>query len=101
MGYCGLQHFPDIDGQSEVEIAYRLIRRFWGQGFATEAVCAVRDFAFDSLKLSRLIAMIDPHNGASIRVAEKAEMIHEKDVMFEGYNHPDRVYVVERQVAER
>lgn len=93
IGYCGLFYFPDICGQAEVEIGYRLARRFWGHGYATEAVCAVRDYAFDALGISRLIAMIDPGNSASINVAEKAEFSYEKDVMLPGYTHSDRVYV--------
>jgi [ribosomal protein S5]-alanine N-acetyltransferase len=92
IGYCGLFFFPDLEGQPEVEIGYRLARASWGQGYATEAAQAVRDFAFESLCLKRLVALIDPHNSASIRVAEKIGMRYEKDVMFEGYTHPDRVY---------
>lgn len=97
IGYCGLFFFPDINGQQEVEIGYRLARAAWGQGYATEAAGAVRDFAFNVLGLKRLIAMIDPSNTASIRVAEKIGMHYEKDVMFEGYTHPDHVYVVTRE----
>ncbi len=96
MGYCGLFYFPDACGQPEIEIGYRLARAFWGQGYATEAVLAVRDYGFNILRLPRLIAMIDPQNAASIRVAEKVGMHDEKDVMFEGYTHPDRVYVMAR-----
>lgn len=94
IGYCGLFFFPDVAGQPEVEIGYRLARSAWGQGYATEAARAVRDFAFGTLGLTRLIAMIDPANVASIRVAEKIGMQYEKEVMFEGYTHPDHVYVV-------
>jgi len=97
MGYCGLFYFPDVCGQPEMEIGYRLARPYWGVGYATEAARAVRDYAFDTLHLPRLIAMIDPQNVASIRVAEKLGMHYEKDVMFEGYTHPDHVYVVERK----
>jgi RimJ/RimL family protein N-acetyltransferase len=96
IGYCGLFYFPDINGQPEIEIGYRLAREAWGQGYATEAVLAVRDLAFDSLGLTRLIAMVDPDNAASIRVAEKAGMTYEQDVVFQGYTHPDRVYSVGR-----
>ena len=96
MGYCGLFFFPDIDGQAEVEIGYRLARAVWGKGYATEAAQAVRNFAFTTLDIKRLIAMIDPSNIASIRVAKKIGMHYEKDVMFEGYDHPDHVYVVTR-----
>jgi RimJ/RimL family protein N-acetyltransferase len=94
IGYCGLFFFPEINGQPEIEIGYRLARSAWGKGYATEAACAVRDFAFASLGIKRLIAMIDPSNLASIRVAEKIGMKYEKEVMFEGYSHPDHVYVI-------
>ncbi len=94
IGYCGLFFFPDVNGQLEVEIGYRLKRSVWGQGYATEAVIAVLDYAFSTLGLKRIIAMIDPANVASIRVAEKVGMRYEQDVMFEGYDHPDRVYVI-------
>ena len=56
---------------------------------------AVREFATDSLEFHRLIALIDPQNERSIRVARKLGMQHEADVMLPGYDHADRVYVVE------
>lgn len=96
IGYCGLFFFPDIDGQPEVEIGYRLARSAWGKAYATEAAAAVRDYAFTRLGMRRLIAMIDPGNTASIRVAEKIGMRYEKDVMFPGYTHPDRMYAISR-----
>jgi Acetyltransferases, including N-acetylases of ribosomal proteins len=94
IGYCGLFFFPDVDGQPEIEIGYRLACSAWGQGYATEAAYGVRDFAFSTLAIKRLIAMIDPSNVASIRVAEKIGMKYEKDLMFEGYSHSDHIYVV-------
>jgi ribosomal-protein-alanine N-acetyltransferase len=97
IGYCGLFFFPDVNGQPEVEIGYRLARSAWGRGYATEAAGAVRDFAFNGLGLKQLIAMIDPANIASIRVAEKIGMHYEKDVMLEGYTHPYHVYVLTRE----
>jgi [ribosomal protein S5]-alanine N-acetyltransferase len=81
IGYCGLFFFPELGGQAEVEIGYRLARSAWGKGYATEAARAVRDYAFNTLALERLIAMIDPSNLASIRVAEKIGMHYEKDIL--------------------
>lgn len=99
IGYCGLFHFPAVAGRPEVEIGYRLARPFWGRGYATEAVAAVRDYGFGVLCFERLIALIDPQNVASIRVAEKAGMRYERGVMLEGYTHPDHVYVIANPVA--
>ena len=94
IGYCGLFYFPDINGQPEVEIGYRLMHSAWGRGYATEAALAARDFAFNSLGIQRLVAIIDPSNTASIRVAEKIGMRYQTEVMLEGYTHPDHVYVI-------
>lgn len=97
IGYCGLFYFPEINGQAEVEIGYRLVHSAWGKGYATEAVLSLRDFAFSTLGLKRLIAIIDPANTASIRVAEKTGMQYEAEVMLEGYTHPDHIYVITRK----
>lgn len=96
VGYCGLFHFPDVNGQQEVEIGYRFARMAWGKGYATEAAGAVREYAFHVLGIKRLIAIIDPENLASIRVAEKIGMRYEAQVMLEGYTHPDHVYAISR-----
>jgi ribosomal-protein-alanine N-acetyltransferase len=95
IGFCGLSRFPDVGGQPETEIGYRLARAHWGRGFATEAARAVRDHGFEALNLVRLISIIDPRNIASIRVAEKAGLRYEKDVIFQGF--ADSVYAISRR----
>jgi len=97
IGYCGIMHFPDICGSPEYEIAYRLAREFWGCGYGTEAVIAVRDYGFNQLDHARFISIIDPDNIRSINVAIKAGMRHENSVMLDGYDHPDLVYAVARK----
>jgi RimJ/RimL family protein N-acetyltransferase len=94
IGYCGLTEYPDIDGLCEIEVGYRLMRKFWGYGYATEAACAIRDYAFSELNLPRLVALIEPVNKRSIGVARKLGMKLEKDVMMEGYDHPDHLYTM-------
>ncbi len=84
IGFCGLTRFDDIEGQVEIEIGYRLARAYWGRGLATEAALAVRDYAFGVLAMRRLVAIIDPLNGPSIRVAEKTGLRYEKEVLFRG-----------------
>jgi RimJ/RimL family protein N-acetyltransferase len=97
IGYCGLTRYPDIDGSPEIEIGYRLIRKFWDHGYATEAASAVRDQAFSKLNLPRLIALIEPGNVRSIRVARKLGMRFEKAVMMEGYDYPAHLYAMDEK----
>jgi len=81
IGFCGLI-WQEVDGKQEVELAYRIAREYWGQGLATEAAQAVRDHALTTLKLTRLISLIDPTNIRSIRVAQKVGMLYEKQATF-------------------
>jgi len=74
IGYCGLTWAPPIDGQTFIEIGYRLHCDCWGQGLATEIVTAVKKYAFDALKIPVLIAVVEPENKGSIRVVEKLGM---------------------------
>ena len=97
IGYCGLTEYPDIDGVHEIEVGYRLIRKFWGCGYATEAASAIRDYTFSELKLPRLVALIEPVNKRSICVARKLGMTLEKEVLMEGYDHPDHLYSMSSQ----
>ena len=74
VGRCGLLPWQ-IDGRTEIEVAYLLGTAWWGRGLATEAVVAIVEFAFTTLTADRLIAMVDPHNLASRNVTTKAGMI--------------------------
>ena len=77
IGHCGLLD-KDVDGAAEVEVVYVIARSAWGKGFATEAAAALCQAAFGRLGLPRLIALIDPQNVASARVAEKIGLRLEK-----------------------
>jgi len=76
-GDCGLT--PQyVDGVKEIEVGYHVRPSLQGHGYATEAAAAARDFARDKLFLSRLIAIINPDNAPSQRVAEKIGLSPEK-----------------------
>jgi RimJ/RimL family protein N-acetyltransferase len=55
----------------ECELGYTFDPAVWGQGFATEAVRCVRDYARNVLHLSYAISAILPPNTRSRRVAER------------------------------
>lgn len=59
------------------EIGYSLSREHWGKGLMTEALAAVIDESFRTLKLHRIEAMHFTDNPASGRVMEKCGMHHE------------------------
>jgi RimJ/RimL family protein N-acetyltransferase len=89
IGYCGLL-FCLMEGEQKVEIGYRLDPHYWQKGLATEAAIVVKDYAFNQLSLNDLIALIQPKNIASIKVAEKIGMKFERNYIFIGM--PVKIY---------
>ncbi len=94
IGDCGLTE-QNVDGVEDVEIGYHVRSDLWGQGLATEAARACRDYGFAQLRVERLISLIRPENVPSRRVAEKNGMIVWKEVMWRGLPH--LVYAVWRE----
>jgi RimJ/RimL family protein N-acetyltransferase len=66
---------------TEVEVGYTLGREFWGQGYATEAAGAARDYALGKLGAERLIALIIHGNTASENVARKLGLERERTIV--------------------
>jgi RimJ/RimL family protein N-acetyltransferase len=77
VGDCGLT-YQHVDGVDELEVGYHVRTDMQGNGYATEAAAASRDFARDVLGASRLIAIINPQNLPSQRVAAKIGLKIEK-----------------------
>lgn len=68
IGWVLLKHLPDSE---LVEIGYRLHKKFWGKGYATEIATAVREYAFGMLGLDRVVGITHPEHSASKKVLEK------------------------------
>ncbi len=96
IGDCGLTVQP-VDGTDEIEIGYHVRRDHWGQGLATEAARACRDYGFAHLPVDHIISLIRPENLPSRRVAEKNGMTIWKAVMRK--NIPHLVYSIRREQA--
>ncbi len=71
VGVAGIQ---PLDLPGEYELGWWVWKAYWGLGYASEAGRALRAFAAEQMGLSRVFAVIDPDNAASIRVAEKIGM---------------------------
>jgi RimJ/RimL family protein N-acetyltransferase len=99
LGFTDTKHFGqscDDVSPDEVEIGWMLTPAAWGQGYATEAGSAVRDEAFERLKLESLVAVHHPDNTASRRVMEKLGMAFEHAVVARN-GWPFRLYRLTRE----
>ena len=81
IGFSGLKYLPDLD---EVDLGYRLIRQYWGKGYATESALASLDFGFNQLGMDKIIALALPENKASIHIMDKLGFEFDKKVVEDG-----------------
>jgi RimJ/RimL family protein N-acetyltransferase len=74
IGVCGLIKREGLD---DPDIGYAYLPAYWSKGYAYEAASAVIDYEKKTLGLKRVVAIVSPHNKASIRVLEKAGLRYE------------------------
>ncbi|MBL7261565.1 GNAT family N-acetyltransferase [Paractinoplanes lichenicola] len=100
IGWAGLA-IPDFLPEilPAVEIGWRVDRRHWGQGYATEAAASSLRFGFDELGLDRLVSIRHVANERSRRVMEKLGLHHEFDTVVPGFEQPVAVHAITREQA--
>lgn len=76
IGLCGLIKRDTLD---YVDIGYAFLPAHWGRGYAEEAARATLDYARDSLKIKRIVAIVTPANTRSIRLLEKIGLRYDRD----------------------
>lgn len=72
LGDIGFKGKPNEN--QTVEIGYGFIEKYWNQGYATEAVRELIDWAFKTGEVETIIAETILDNYSSIRVLEKLHM---------------------------
>ncbi|TWT27141.1 GNAT family N-acetyltransferase [Planomicrobium sp. CPCC 101110] len=83
IGHAGLVP-QTVNGFEELEIGYWIARDHWGQGYATEAAAALKEYGRRQLGKKRFVSLIQPANEASRKVAERIGMELEKEIMLAG-----------------
>lgn len=95
IGQCGLS-WQDTPYGKVSEIGYLFNRRYWHNGYASEAAKAVKEFAFEKLSLKSVCSIIRDNNLPSINVALKNGMkpIGNFIKHYYGFDMPHTVYSV-------
>ena len=88
-GWCGLKYLSETN---EVDLGYRFMKKFWGNGYATEAALACIEYGFGKLDLRQIVGRALPGNLASIKVLEKCGMKYLHEEVVHGYLH--KIYQV-------
>lgn len=78
--FIGIAGLVDREGIDHVDIGYGLLPGFRGKGFAFEATKAIYDYGYDTLKLEKIVAIVNPDNIPSIKLLNKLGLHYEKMV---------------------
>lgn len=87
LGWCGLKYIKSVD---EVDLGYRLKRKHWNKGYATEACKASIAIGFNNYDINLIVGRTMIDNLASRRVLEKIGMTYWKEFDYE--EHPGVYY---------
>ena len=94
IGIAGLDYPSDWP---EPEIQWGLAKKFWGKGYASEAIRAVKTMTSHYLPDISLISLIHPQNINSANLARSVGAIFEKEYLFrEGIWHIYRHMFISR-----
>lgn len=76
-----------VEDEDKVGLAYMMHKKYWQQGYTTEAASAVLGYGFDTLQLNRIICLVRPSNIASNGVAQKLGFHIEDTIHYKGFDH--------------
>ena len=100
-GFTGL-NVPTFDApfMPAVEIGWRMLPRYWGRGYATEAARLALDYGFGVLNAEEIVAFTAPANARPRAVMERLGMRHDPAGEFDhprvAVGHPLRRHVLYR-----
>ena len=83
--FIGRAGFAALE-DGEIEVGYLLLKEYWGQGLASEALVALLDWAGKSLTVPRILAYAPVGHQASLGVMRKAGMRYLKTEIARGVN---------------
>ncbi len=84
IGICGLFEMSEDPFKGQLAIGYRFVGAYWGKGFARESAAEMLRYGLDDVGFKEIMALIDPGNSRSVRVAEKLDLFFKGDVIYKG-----------------
>lgn len=87
IGWSGIKYEQEVREFDYYDLGYRLRKKYWGKGIATEASIESLKYGFDELNLQKIGAGADIDNLASNRVLEKVGFNLIEKFDFEGDPH--------------
>jgi len=101
MGWTGLKFVTDLTNNHKdyYDLGYRIIKKYWGRGIATESAIASLKYAFEQLKVEEVYAMADCDNDGSNKILTTVGLNYIERFDLDGIKH--NWYKIERSDFEK
>ncbi len=100
MGWTGLKLVKEEHNShpNHYDIGYRMIQKYWGNGYATESAKVSLDYGFEELNLAEIVGTAAKENLASKNVLRKIGLKYINDFMYDDI--PSEWYSMKREEWE-
>lgn len=97
IGWTGLKFVTELTNKHKnyYDLGYRLIKKYWGKGIATETAIASLQYSFDRLNANVVYAMADVENISSNKILKKLGFSHIENFDLDGVDH--NWYTIDRK----
>ena len=98
VGWTGFKLITDETNHHKnyYDLGYRLIKKYWGQGIATETALASLEYAFNKLQTNEVYAIADCENDGSNKILNKIGFNFIETFDLEGIKH--NWYKIDRRI---
>jgi RimJ/RimL family protein N-acetyltransferase len=76
-GICGLVKRPFL---ADADVGFAFLPAYWSHGYAYESAAAVMRYAREEIGLERVVAIVSPGNGPSIRLLRKLGLEYDRTI---------------------
>lgn len=83
---------------SSPELGFMLVKKFWGQGYATEIAARIIELGFQELQQTTIVAHTNTENISSMRVLEKLGFQYWKNILGKGSSDELKVFKLEKKL---
>jgi len=99
IGDAGLIYEALNSENKNIEVGYRLLKKHWNKGYATELARAFIKWGFDNFHFSRIVACCMPENAASSNVMKKCGMKYKGKYLYNGKHECD-IYQIDNIIIQ-
>lgn len=89
IGWSGLKLMRELTNNhiNYYDLGYRLIRKYWGKGYATESALASLEYGFEKLELQEIFGAAHVDNMASNKILTKLGLERLNSFLYDGALH--------------